>query len=77
MNNLLEQIRDIDPDNITVKPFDKLLDEMKQKYHFNIENMKHEIKQLEQEIEQEKVEVGTEEYNKRILSIIGNHTVFR
>ena len=54
MNNLLEQIRKIDPDFITVRKFDELLDEMKQKYHFNIENIKHEIKQLEQEIEQEK-----------------------
>ena len=77
MNNLLEQIRKIDPDFITVRKFDELLDEMKQKYHFNIENIKHEIKQLEQEIEQEKIEVGTEEYNKRILSILGNPSAFR
>ena len=76
MNDLLEQIRKIDPDCITVKPFDELLDEMKHKYHFNIENMKHEIKQLEQEIEQEKIKVGTDEYNKRILSILGNPSIF-
>lgn len=61
MNKLLDEIRKIDPDCITAKTFDELLDEMKQKYHFNIENMKQEIKQLEQEIEQEKLKVGSDE----------------
>ena len=77
MNNLLEEIRKIDPDCITAKKFDELLDEMKNKYHFNIENMKQEIKQLEQDIEQEKLNVGTDEYNQRILSILGNSSPFR
>ena len=77
MNNLLEKIRKIDPDCITVKKFYELLDEMKAKYHFNIETMKQEIKQLEQEIDQKKIEIGTDEYNKRILSILGNPSVFR
>ena len=72
MNNLLEQIRKSDPDCITVKKFDELLNEMKYKYRFNIENIKQEIKQLKQDIEQEKLNVGTDEYNQRILSILGN-----
>ena len=77
MNNLLEQIRKSDPDCITVKKFDELLNEMKYKYRFNIENIKQEIKQLEQDIEQEKLNVGTDEYNQRILSILGNPSQFR
>ena len=72
MNNLLEEIRKTDPDCIIVKKFDELLDEMKAKYHFNIETMKQEIKQLEQEVEQEKLKFGTDEYNQRILRILGN-----
>ena len=72
MNNLLDEIRKIDPNSITVKKFDDLLDEMKYKYRFNLQNMKQEIKQLEQEVEQEKLNVGTDEYNQRILRILGN-----
>ena len=77
MNDILEQIRKIDPDCITVKKFDELLNEMKDRYHFKIESMKNEINQLEQEIEQEKIKVGTDEYNQRILSILGNPSPFR
>ena len=77
MNGLLEHIRKIDPNCITAKKFDELLDEKKQKYYFNIENMKHEIEQLEQEIAQEKIKIGTDEYNRRILSILENPSVLR
>ena len=77
MNNLLEQIRKTDPNCITVKRFEELLDELKDKYRFNIDNMKQEVKQLEQDIEQEKLKAGTDEYNQRILSILGNPSPFR
>ena len=77
MNDILEQIRKSNPDCITVKKFDELLNEMKDKYRFNIESIKQEIKQLEQDIEQEKLNVGTDEYDQRILSILGNPSHFR
>ena len=48
MNCLLERIREIDPDCIIPKSFDELLAKKKKKYRFNIENMKHELEQLEQ-----------------------------
>ncbi len=76
MNDILEQIRNTNPDSVVSKSFDELLDEMKDRYHFKIESMKNEIKQLEQEIEQEKIKVGTDEYNKRILSILENPSAF-
>lgn len=72
MNDILEQIRNTNPNSVVSKSFDELLDEMKDRYHFKIESMKNEIEQLEQEIEQEKIKVGTDEYNKRILSILEN-----
>ena len=63
--------------NDASKVCDELLDEMKDRYHFKIESMKNEINQLEQEIKQEKIKVGTDEYNQRILSILGNPSQFR
>ena len=77
MNDILEQIRNINPNSVVPKSFDELLDEMKDRYHFKIESMKNEIKQLEQEIEQGKIKVGTDEYNKRILSILENPSAFQ
>lgn len=77
MNDILEQIRNINPNSVVSKVFDELLDEMKDRYHFKIESMKNEIKQLEQDIEQEKLNVGTDEYNQRILSILGSPSHFR
>lgn len=76
MNDILDRIRNINPNSVVSKSFDELLEEMKGKYHFKIESMKNEIKQLEQEIEQGKINVGTDEYNKRILSILESPSAF-
>lgn len=75
-NDILEQIRNTNPNNVASKVCDEWLDRMKDRYRFKIESMKNEIKQLEQEIEQEKIKVGIDEYNKRILSILENPPAF-